>query len=351
VDFGAFRRLPRLGTIAGLFLICLCLDLFSEGPVRKWVQPHFPGRLQDLLGGVNREWVATVAGHPITRAQLDLATGLFLARKDQAQASLPADALNKVRLAILDGLIDEELVRISSEAQPVHVPEEWLQERVNLFEARFAPGELARALAAQDLSKEGLRAILREHARQQFWLEEKTRALRKVSDEEAMSWYRARGRNVRMPEVIRARHLFLSSVFGDVAAKEKLLPELVSQLQSGSATFEQLCPRYSEDERTKLIGGELGYFSRERVLPDFAGPVFAQEPGKVGGAFRTKIGWHIVQVEEKIPARELSWEELRPEIAAYLENCSTKRVLDEFVSQLRKDEPFRVQVFPLNGEK
>lgn len=332
--------------LLGVCLVYLVLDCVLKGPVHSWCKPWFSGTTER-----QSDWAAKVNDRPITRAQRELAVDLLLARKGQIRADLTPDALEATRLGVLGQLIDDELVRICSEAEPVRVPESVLEHRVQQFESRFAPGELAVVLAAQGLSQQEFRSILRDQACQEFWLEEKTRSARTVSEADIQRWQDRHGTRIRMPEMVRARHLFLSSVYGDVAAKEKLVPELANQLGEGRATFEELCPRFSDDDRTKLIGGELGYFSRERVPADFAAPVFAQEPGKVGSAFRTKIGWHIVQVEERLPARELSWEELRPELTAFLENESRQPAIQALLRRLREEHPLHVEIYPSDKVK
>lgn len=332
--------------LIGLSVAYLLLDLALKGPLYQRVERLLPGRPSSEEMGARQGWAATVNGNPITKAQLDLAIDLFLARRGKSRQDLTKENLGITQLAVLNQLINDELVRIWSQAQPVEAPEEFLYERVRQFELHFPPGELEEMLRSQRLSRAELRSILREHARQQYWLEEKTRGAYVVTQEETKDWFAQYGKKVQMPEMIRARHLFLSSVFGDVSAKEKLVPELAGQLREGRASFEQLCAAHSEDERTKNIGGEMGYFSRARVPPDFAEQAFSQAPGLVGEVFRTKLGWHIVQVLDRVPSREVSWEELRPEIEAYLENDWRSRAVETLLQeQLRSARRARVQVF------
>ena len=130
------------------------------------------------------------------------------------------------------------------------------------------------------------------------------------------------------PEVIRARHLFLSTVEVDTPERAALMLDLHGKLERGEATLEDLAAKFSEDERTKKTGGDLGYFSRHRMPEDFTQVVFALAPGQRSAPFRTSIGWHIVEVDERIPARPADWETLRPEITLYLQNEAKLRALE-----------------------
>lgn len=315
-------RLPFGLLLAGLGALYLALDFRLNGPLADCVE--------------RANWAATVNGRPITKAEVDLATGLFLARQGMTPGELAGKELNKTRRFVLDGLIDDELVRSGAEQEAARVSEEALEERVRQFESRFAPGELQAILRPQQLPVPAMRAILRDHFRQQAWIEEKIRADCAVSEADAQAWFARNGSRLHIPEQVRARHLFLSAVFGDVAAKERLVPELARQLREGRATFAELCALHSDDERTKNAGGDLGYFGRARLSPDFAGPVFAQEPGQIGEPIRTKLGWHIVRVEEKVPARSPSWEELRADLAVYLENQQRGKSVAALVQERRR---------------
>lgn len=320
VSFGAL--------FAGLGIVYLILDVALRGPVTGLVERW--------------DWAATVNGQPVTKSQVNLATDLFLARRGMTAGELTREELEQTRRAVLSGLIDDELVRAGTEQQGIPASDEMLEGRVKQFESRFVPGELKAALRTQDLSVPEMHAIVRNCARQQLWIEEQTRPAWAVPAEEIRAWFAFQGSRIHLPEMVRARHLFLSSVFGDVAVKEKLVPELASRLREGKATFEELCPVHSEDERTKHAGGDLGYFSRARMPLDFTGPVFALQPGEVGAPIRTTLGWHIVRVEEKKPARSASWEELRADIAAFLENGRRAEAVDAFLRQQRQEAAIRV---------
>jgi len=339
-------QIPFRPLLYGVLALYLVTDVALQGPVHQRFEGALGGGLSSQEKGARLGWAASVNGHPVTKAQLDLAVEVFLARRGDTRSDLSPENLKIAQLAVLDRLISDELVRLWSQAQPVDVPEDVLEDRVRQFEARFPPGKLKTLMRDQGLSRSQMQSILREHARQQHWLEEKTRPAYQVGDEEIANWHANHGETVRMPEMVRARHLFLSSVFGDLPAKERRIAELAQRLKSGEATFEPLCRKHSEDERTREIGGELGFFTRNRVPQEFADVVFGLEPGTIHGPFETSLGWHVVEVLERIPARPVPPADLRPEVVAFLENAwrsrAVERLLDE---ELRIPRRARVEIF------
>lgn len=86
----------------------------------------------------------------------------------------------------------------------------------------------------------------------------------------------------------------------DIEATKKRLREYADRVNSGSADFSLLARLYSDDLGTASKGGELGFFGRGTMVPEFTNAAFAlQEPGQVSRVFETEFGFHIVQLIEK----------------------------------------------------
>lgn len=81
-------------------------------------------------------------------------------------------------------------------------------------------------------------------------------------------------------------------------AKQRI-GEVETLIKDGGQTFEDLAQQFSEDS-TAEQGGDLGYMSRGDLVAEFADAAFALEPGEVSGVVKTKYGYHIIKVEEKV---------------------------------------------------
>ena len=171
------------------------------------------------------------------------------------------------------------------------------------------------------MSERSFHELLSSHLAQIRWIDQQ--AIAPVSDDEVKAWFDAHATGLVEPEVVRARHIFLSTVEIDTPERAQIVRDLHQKLERGEATFGELAAQYSEDERTKRGGGDLGYFSRHRMPEDFTKVVFTLSPGQRSAPFRTSIGWHIVEVNEKIAPRPADWENLRPEIELHLK-CEAK---------------------------
>ena len=99
----------------------------------------------------------------------------------------------------------------------------------------------------------------------------------------------------------------------------------------------ELIAKYSEDDNNRLHDGDLGWFSRDRDPADFAEHVFALPIGQVSPPFQTKLGWHLVLVIEKRPARLPTYEEAKDEIVAKLDDEKCQAALQTILKDLRRD--------------
>lgn len=78
------------------------------------------------------------------------------------------------------------------------------------------------------------------------------------------------------------------------------LREYTEDVQSGRADFSTLAILYSEDRGSAMQGGELGFMSRGKLVPEFADAAFSlYEPGKISRIVQTEFGYHIIQLIER----------------------------------------------------
>jgi peptidyl-prolyl cis-trans isomerase D len=115
------------------------------------------------------------------------------------------------------------------------------------------------------------------------------------------------------PETIRASHILLNTADKDEAAVRTQAEDLLAQLEAG-ADFAMLATTHSEDPGTAINGGDLDYFGRGRMVPEFETAAFALEVGQTSGIVQTQYGFHIIRVVDKKPAITQPFDDVRPQI-------------------------------------
>jgi peptidyl-prolyl cis-trans isomerase D len=102
----------------------------------------------------------------------------------------------------------------------------------------------------------------------------------------------------------------------DAAARAKI--EAAQARVKKGEDFGKVAREVSEDPNTKDRGGEVGFVSEATFDEAFAKAALALEKGQVSDPVRTAAGWHLIQSEEVVPARQVSLDAARPEIAREL---------------------------------
>ena len=119
------------------------------------------------------------------------------------------------------------------------------------------------------------------------------------------------------PEQIRASHILLNVAGKDEAVVRKQADAILQQVKAGT-DFAALAKKLSEDPGTRDNGGDLDYFSRGRMVPEFEAAAFALQPGQVSDVVRTQFGFHIIKLVDKRPAVTRTFEDVRPQIEEQL---------------------------------
>lgn len=100
-------------------------------------------------------------------------------------------------------------------------------------------------------------------------------------------------------KLVRARHILLPE------AEEEKAKELKAQLDEDPSLFEALAKEYSQDTSAER-GGDLGYFSKEEMVPEFSDAAYSLEVDQVSEPIKSQFGWHIIQTTEKGTLAEIA---------------------------------------------
>lgn len=132
-----------------------------------------------------------------------------------------------------------------------------------------------------------------------------------VAEGLARNIYKAKPELFKMPEQIQARHILIAGVTPESRAQaEKTLEEL-----KAGADFAKLAQERSADTGSASKGGDLGFFARGRMVPEFDEAAFAlQKPGELSGVVESKFGFHILKLDARKPAGMKPFDEVRDEL-------------------------------------
>ncbi|MFO7727498.1 MAG: SurA N-terminal domain-containing protein [Desulfonatronovibrio sp.] len=140
--------------------------------------------------------------------------------------------------------------------------------------------------------------------------------LQDVSSEEIKQYYNTHENEFAQDERLSARHILIS-VDGDASEEEveqarQKTAEIKAQLDNGK-DFAELAREHSQGPSADQ-GGDLGTFGRGQMVPEFEEAAFDLNPGEVSDPVKTQFGWHLIKVEEHIPARTRELDEVRTRV-------------------------------------
>ena len=163
-------------------------------------------------------------------------------------------------------------------------------------------------------------AFLRNKLLMGYELQEEAKAA--ITDEALQQTYNDAVKSVGGQEEVHARHILVES--------EDEAKAIVEQIKGG-ADFAALAKEKSKDPGA-ADGGDLGYFTKDQMVPEFSEVAFKMYPGQLSNPVKTQFGWHIIKVEDKRmrPVPEL--DNIKEQIDAYL----VRRAQSEYVAKLRQ---------------
>ncbi|MEN3339281.1 MAG: peptidyl-prolyl cis-trans isomerase, partial [Acidobacteriota bacterium] len=169
------------------------------------------------------------------------------------------------------------------------------------------------------------------------------RAKIQISPEDIQRSYEDNQQQYSTPEQVRASHILLKTEGKDEAAVKKQAEDILAKVRAGG-DFAQLAKQYSEDESSKVKGGDLDYFGKGQMVPEFDKAAFSMSPGQVSDLVKTQYGFHIIKLIDKKPGATKPLAEVRAQIEDQLKwdraQAEAQRTADDVASKLKKPADF-----------
>jgi peptidyl-prolyl cis-trans isomerase C len=156
-------------------------------------------------------------------------------------------------------------------------------------------------------------------------------AAKKVVTEDAMkALYSDTVKNLKPEQEVRARHILVET--------EDQAKAAIKRLKAGE-DFAKVATELSKDPGSGQQGGDLGFFTKERMVPEFSTAAFALDIGKVSEPVKSQFGYHIIKVEEKREKPVPSFEEVKDQISEFMLNKSRQDILKALRAAAKIERP------------
>jgi len=156
-----------------------------------------------------------------------------------------------------------------------------------------------------------------------------------VSQKELLKAYETMLEGFQRVDEVHARHILVK----DEAAAKDIIKKL-----DGGAKFEDLA-KDSTDAQTAVNGGDLGFFSKDQMIPEFADAAFALKAGEYTKTpVKSQFGYHVIKSEEKRQRPEPQFEAVKPQLDAQLRREKLGSMLETWQTEAA------IKKFDINGE-
>lgn len=182
-----------------------------------------------------------------------------------------------------------------------------------------------------------------------------------ISDNDAQKYYNANIKQFKHDEQVRASHILITAdtlqIIRDLKSKNKNMTAVemnkeidniissqrakaeivLKEVKANPDNFEFLAQKYSDDKASGVRGGELGYFSKTDMVPEFSKAAFAMKPNTISDKLvETNYGFHIIKVTDKISAGTTPFVKVKDNIKFYLETKEQIKTLKNLTDSLIK---------------
>jgi peptidyl-prolyl cis-trans isomerase C len=294
--------------------------------------------------------IAVVNGSVITQEDFDREMSRVQRQFLNMGKHLNDSQMPKIKKEVLENLIGFELLYQESQKKAIKIDEAIINKQVMTLKKRFpSEAEFKSALTKANLSEVAIKnQIARGLAIEQLICTYVTKNAT-FSDEEIKAFYESHPNLFKQPEQVRASHILIKvdPQANEVkrAEAQKKIKEIQQKLQKGE-DFATLATALSEGP-SKAKGGDLGYFSRGRMVKSFEEAAFALRPNEVSDIVETKFGYHLIKVIEKRPETTTAFEDAKDKLGQYLKQQKVQKEVSIYVDKLK--EKAKVERFLTEG--
>lgn len=284
----------------------------------------------------------------------------------QMGVDLKADPNGYINLMLKDKVVNELIVKtiLDNEMQKrkIKATEEDIDKELKkIIDKVGSKDKFNEILKQSGITSAQFKEDLKEEVKVQKFVD--SLSLTHITDDAAQKFYNSNLDKFRYPDKVRASHILITAdadtireviksqeesknlteqqieekVKQDLAAKRQKAEKLLAEAKKDPSQFAKLAKENSDDPGSAQQGGDLGYFTKDQMVPEFSNAAFAAKPSVVTGLVKSSFGYHIILVKDRIAAGTEPFEKVKDDIKMYLENQEKIKVLQKFLSDVQKE--------------
>jgi len=247
---------------------------------------------------------------------------------------------------ILDEMIIDKL--ISKRAAETPVTDEEMKAQWERIKGNFgSEDELKKQVEAAGETIDKVKKGLHDRLAEEHWMDAQVKDKANVTDAEAEDFYKKNPDEFKSPEQVRASHI-LVRVEKDakpevVTEKEKAAQAIADRVKKGE-DFAKLAKELSEDPSAKQNSGDLDFFTKEQMVPEFSKAAFSMKKDEISNPVRSDFGFHVIKVTDHKDAETVTLEKAKPQLIAFLSRQKKQAEIQKVVADIRSKADVKINL-------
>lgn len=238
----------------------------------------------------------------------------------------------------IENLIVRELFYQEAKATGIKVKRSKVNEVLGSYKKRYGSKEkLREALKNINLDEEGFKKEIEKNLVVNEFIRLNVEEKAVVSEKELKEYYEKNIESFREPQKVKLKEIFIGvpydADYRTVKKKKDKADEVLKKAKAG-IDFAKLAYDYSEDPYA-VKGGDIGYIHYGRLDPEIEKVAFSLKPGELSDIIEAKAGYFIIKVEESVPSRLLSFDEVKGRLKRTLEAKKKEQIKEELSKTLK----------------
>lgn len=276
--------------------------------------------------------LATIANIAITKEQVQNGVTQYQKGiKNFIRQDLSVDKVEELPALVLDQLINVQAVLLAAKKEGITITPLEIDAQLALMDKNPHTSAMLKEL---HINRQELKIKLRNELIVRKFMESKFERDIAITEKEIQQFYTQKKKLFVQPAKVRASHIYSKTDRAKIAS-------LIPQLKQGAA-FKNLAKKYSEDASTAAKGGDLGFFAKGDLLPEFDKTAFVMSIGQVSQVIKTSIGYHILTITDKQGDAPLALKEVTTDIKKLLIMQKNNTRMEKIIRDIRKKTDVKI---------
>ena len=316
-------------TVRTLHTAALCLCLLTAP-------------LLSVTHAANPKVVAEVGSVPLTIFDLGREQQRLLPFNTSFHTGVPAEAVERIKKEALTTMIDQAYKVNYALEKKITVDKKIVDERIDKLKKKYKNEKEFKTALGEESLKEFRAAIERTLLAQKA----EEVAIQKninVTDADIRAYYDTNKHTYKRPKQFKASHILVkvnpSSNTEERTILEKKAKELASKAKNGEDFYN--LAYYNSDDRSKYVGGDLGYFHEGQTVPEFEDALKKLKVGEISAPVKSMYGWHIIKLVELNESKQLEFDDTKVRIREQLEKAAREKLYNNWMDELKAKYPVK----------